>query len=503
MKRALLCLLLPASLGAGGLPLPPAPVRVVIPDPSAFEAALSGGYRDIFNGAPKPDDRALAAWRQSQVGSKLEDQWLRLSKDLPWTWDDIRALHPSAVGLSLLQVGHLEAVLVVDSPLAQLPTPLPSGTPETYNGVSYALVTKGAADSMKNPNRRMGLAWARTSGHLILATSERAMKLALDELQAGRGFEAPLSGLVSMDLDLDALRKDRYFKREFLFAAGPEQGHVKAALRAENGHLVEVRCGTGDARPDALVFDAAGAAAAGWEPDGGFWPAFRRGLLEPIPAPSDLPVPALVPLPSVGGGADDHYGVDFTRPMPKAGGAGFEEGDLAAWKTLLAQSPVPAWGYWIGKDGARRMAIPWPAAKDAAFVEACRASVERRAGRAVIVDAEGAKEIRVGPGLPALALKREGAVLWAASSAKELAHAPAPVAQAGLLRWANLDLDAVRAEAPRWEKAEGPAQPETVRPLSDRVLGLLGWMPRTHGLKVERKRDANGWTETVVFESGE
>jgi hypothetical protein len=62
-----------------------------------------------------------------------------------------------------------------------------------------------------------------------------------------------------------------------------------------------------------------------------------------------------------------------------------------------------------------------------------------------------------------------------------------------------VDLRALRAEGPRWEKAEGPAAPEETRPLSDRILGLLGWMPRTTSLAVERRRTATGWSETLVF----
>jgi hypothetical protein len=69
----------------------------------------------------------------------------------------------------------------------------------------------------------------------------------------------------------------------------------------------------------------------------------------------------------------------------------------------------------------------------------------------------------------------------------------------GLIRWAKVSLGAVRAESGRWAKAEGPPQPETIRPLSDRVLGLLGWMPNITGLEVERRKTSNGWTERVVF----
>lgn len=503
MKRSLLlsaCVGIVASAATPSLPLPPAPVRVIISDPSAFDAALGSGYRDFLTGASAEDDPVVAAWRKSQVGSKLEDQWSRLSRDLPWTWEQIRALQPTAVGIALLQVGHLEAVLVVDTPLAKLPVSLKAGTPRTYKGVTYAFVAKGAADDATNPDRRMGLAWARTGGHLILATSERALKLSLDELQSGAGFEAPMTGLIAMDLDLDALRKDRYFRREFLFAQGPEQGHVHAALRRENGNLVEVREGTGDARSGVFTFAAPGVAAAGWEPDGAtFWTAFRRGLLEPIPAPADLPVRALAPLPAAGSASNDAYTEDFTKPLVSVGGPGFELGDMAPWKALLAAHPVPSWGYWVGRNGVRRMALPWPSAQDDAFMEACRATAARRAGRAVLVKTGGAEEIQIGPALPALAFKREGGILWIAPSAADLKDAPEPRADQNLLRWAEVDLAAVRAEAPRWAKVEGPAQPEQVRPLSDRVLGMLGWMPETTSIRVERRRTPSGWTERVVF----
>ena len=503
MKRALLLSATATLMGFAGapsLPLPPAPVRVIIPDPAAFDAELGSGYRAFLTGSAAEDDPVVSAWRKSQVGSKLEDQWTRLSKDLPWTWDQIAALHPTAVGLSLIQVGHLEAVLVVDTPLAQLPVPLKAGSLRTYSGISYTFVAKGAADEGANPDRRMGFAWARTGGHLILATSERALKLSLDELQAGRGFAAPMDGLLSMDLDLNALRKDRYFRREFLFAQGPEQGHVHAALREEGGHLVEVREGTNDPRPGVFTFDASGAAAAGWEPEGAtFWAAFRRGLLEPIPAPLDLPVHALAPLPAAGNSSADAYTEDFTKPLVTAGGPAFELGDLAPWKALLAAHPIPSWGYWVGRNGARRMALPWPSSEDRAFMEACRATAARRAGRAVLVESGGAEEIQVGPGLPALAFRRTGPILWIAGSAANLKAVPSPSLDKDLLRWAEVDLDAVRAEAPRWAKAEGPAQPEQVRPLSDRVLGLLGWMPETASIRVERRRTAGGWTERVVF----
>ncbi len=57
------------SLGAHaadtGLPLPPAPVRVVVPDVAAFDTALTGAYRRALLGQPEAGDPLVAAWRQS------------------------------------------------------------------------------------------------------------------------------------------------------------------------------------------------------------------------------------------------------------------------------------------------------------------------------------------------------------------------------------------------------------------------------------------------------
>ena len=69
------------------------------------------------------------------------------------------------------------------------------------------------------------------------------------------------------------------------------------------------------------------------------------------------------------------------------------------------------------------------------------------------------------------------------------------------MRWGRVDLRAVRGEAGRWARVEGPARPETVRPLSDQVLGLLGWMPSVRSIAVERRRTEDGWEERVVFET--
>jgi hypothetical protein len=305
-----------------------------------------------------------------------------------------------------------------------------------------------------------------------------------------------------MELDLDALRKDRYFKREFLFPEGPETGRLRTALAKSGDQMVETRRGVGDARPGVFTFQAPGAAAAGWEPGGdGFWMAFRRGLLEPLPLLQDRPATALAPLPEPGA-PGDRYAVDLTKPLAAPGGPQGEEGDLAPWKALLVKTPVTSWGFWLTPSGGRRLAFPWPEAQDDAFVEACRATAERRSGRATVVKEGASREIRVGPGLPALALRRTGPVLWAAATAQDLQDVPVPAADAALVRWARVDLTAVRAQKNRWQRAEGPARPEQVRPLSDQVLGLLGWIPGTKSIAVERRRTAGGWEEKVTFGAG-
>ncbi len=498
---------LAAALGGAEdvkLPLPAAPVRVVIPDAAAFDAALSGAYRNALSGQLAPGDPLVGAWRQTQVGSKLEDQWSKLSADLPWTWEEIKKLRPQAVAFALLEVGHLEAVLVIETPLATLPVTLPAGTDATHNGVTYQLVTQGAADESEDPERRMGFAWARLGGRLFLSTSERGLKLALDAAQADLGLADPLPGLISLDLDLDALRKDRYFRREFLFGDGPETGHVRAALRLENGSIVEVREGSGEPRGTVFTFEAPGAAASGWEPEGsGFWAAFRTGLLEAVARPADKPVPTVVPLPPAARAAvEDRYAMNFTRPLVAPGAPPWEEGDLALWRALLEKQPVATWGFWLGSDGVRRVVFPWPAARDQEILDLIRTTVVRRAGPTTVVRAGEAQEIQVGPGLPVIAVRRTGAFLWVAPTAAALAAAPLPVPSSDVIRWAKVDLGAVRAEAARWEKAEGPPRPEQIRPLSDRILGVLGWMPKTATLAIERRKTASGWTERLVFGAG-
>ena len=497
--RPLLLLLAGAlRLPAGTpLPLPDAPLRLVIPDAAAFDAELSGGFRDFLSGTPRDGEPVTAAWRHRQVGAKLENQWRMLGRDLPWTWVQIARLRPRSVGLALLQVAQLEAVLVVDTPLASLP-PMPRGAARTHQGAAYTLVARGAADNPEQ-DRRMGLAWARLGTRLILATSERSMRLAIEAAQAGRGPK-PWPGLATMELDLDALRRDRYFRREFPFAQGPETGLVRTALRREQGRLVEVRSGSPETRSGVYRFEAAGYAAAGWEDGPGFWTAFRRGLLEPVPVPEERPVPALGPLPDAVP-APGAYAVDFTQPRPRPGERPGEVADLGPWQALLARQPVANWGFSVAADGTRRIAFPWPETLDAEFLECCRATEARRAGRATVALVDGAREIRVGPGLPALALRRAGPLLWAGPSAEALKVLPDPRMDPTLVRWGRVELSAMRAEAARWAAMEGPARPEVVRPLSDQVLGLLGWMPSVRSIAVERRQTEDGWEERVVFET--
>jgi hypothetical protein len=482
------------------LPLPEAPVRVIVPDAAAFDAALTGAYRSALAGQASESDPLVAGWRQSQVGGKLETQWRKLSPELPWTWTQLRRLKPTALGLALLNVGNLEVVLVIETPLAAVPALLPEGTAKMHGSDSYHLVSRGAADDAPDPERRMGLAWARIGGRLLLATSERGLVLALDAAAAGALVGAPLPGIVSLDLDLDLLRGDRYFRREFAFGAPHEQGHVHAALRLEEGGLVEVREGSGETALSGVTFEAAGAGAAGWEPEGdGFFEALRAGLLEPLPLLDQTPVPTLLPLPAARAASDDRYLVNLEKPLTTRGAAPAEAGELAQWQELLSTQRVAGWGYRVGHDGSRRLVFAWPAARDNDLEALCRRTVERRAGGVTIATVGDAREIRVGPDLPALALRRTGDYVWIGPSARALADVPQPKPGGDLVRWGVVDLEAVRAEGGRWQKAEGPASPERVRPFSDRVLGLLGWMPKTRSFSVERRKTAQGWTERVVF----
>jgi hypothetical protein len=490
-----------ATAHAAGLPLPPAAVRVLIPDVAAFDAALTGSYRRALVGEPEEGDPVVTAWLRTPVGSKLEAQWGKLAGDLPWSFADIVKLKPRAVGVALLSAGSLEFVLVIDTPVA-VAVPLPAGTArKTPAGAVYTVVARGAGDDTRG-DRRLGLAWARDGSRWILATSESALVKALEESAAGRGFEPRLAGIASMELDLDALLEDRYFKREFLFGASGDKGQVAAALRLEQGRLVEVRQGTGESRGEALAFDTPGAVASAWEPEGGtLWPALRAALLEPRSDLGAKPVPPLRPLPAARASeAEDRYLVDLRKP-PAGPGAPWEEGDLALWRDLATRQAVGGWGYSVAANGTRLLVFDWPRTLMTELERACRATLERRAGRITVQSVGDARELQAGAGLPALALKRVGDQVWLGPSAAALADLPAVRRESDVVRWGRLDLAAVRAESARWGRAEGPAAPETVRPFSDRILGLLGWMPATTSLSVERRRTPGGWTERIEFAS--
>jgi len=501
---ALVCLTSPtvraADEPARGLPLPAAPVRLVIPDVPAFDAALGGGFRRALTGEMESEDPVLNAWRQTQVGAKLELQWEALSSDLPWTWNDILATRARSIGIALLSAASLEVVVVLDTPLVALPAPLSPGAPATHKGLPFALVTRGAGDGSTG-DRRAGFAWARASGRLILATSERAMRLALDEVAASRGMAPPLPGLASLDLDIDALSKDLYFSREFLFSTAGLKGHVRAALRLEAGRMVEVREGDSNENARAFAFDATSSAASGWEADTSrLWPSLREGLLETVPEPAERPVPprSQLPSPGVTAASSDHYLVDLTLPAVVEN-APWEKGDLGAWEALLAPDAGNGWGWAIGTDGSRLVVFGLPVAHQKAVDEAILSTLKRRAGRVSTERTGEITEYLVGPGLRVLATRRTGEFLWIATSRQALGAVEAPRPAAGVLRWAKLDTASIRQEAQFWARAEGPASPDRSRPFSDRLLGLLGWMPDTRSIGVERRKTATGWTERVVF----
>lgn len=516
MKKLVVCALflsavagvarVPAAQPAESLPLPEAPVLLLIADPGAFDQALTGGIRRALAGSTASGDPVATAWRQTRVGGKLESQWALFSKDLPLSWKEIASLKPSAVGLSLLSVADLEAVLAIRTPLAELPLKLPSGTSKTHRGIPYHLASRGAGDE-RTSGRRMGLATSRVKGILLIATSERSLLLALDRSLAGEGPTGFLPGLASMKLELPSLRKDPYFRHEFLFdegASGAETGTILTALRREGEGWVEVREGEsrtpGRAAPRWNVSDRA-IAAAGWEPDGArFWKALRRGFLEPVPLPSERPVAGRRPLPDPNAADLDRNLVDITRPVSETGGEP-GEGELPRWAGFLTRSPVEGWGWEIGKNGARRLVLKLPPGSDAAFAETVRATVTRRAGNAQEQDVSGTHELHVGPDLATFAWRRRGEWIWIGLREEDLAEVPEPHFETGVVRWGRLDLDSVRALKRSWAAAEGSYSPDRARPFSDRILGLLGWIPGTSTIGSERIQTGTHWTERVVFAS--
>jgi hypothetical protein len=111
----------------------------------------------------------------------------------------------------------------------------------------------------------------------------------------------------------------------------------------------------------------------------------------------------------------------------------------------------------------------------------------------------GIVEYLMGPGLPVLAFKRSGEFVWISTTAADLRGAPAIAWSSDITRFSKLNVAAVRDEARRWARIEGPRSSDTVRPLSDRVLGLLGWMPTVRALEVERRVTGGVFRERVVF----
>ena len=92
-----------------------------------------------------------------------------------------------------------------------------------------------------------------------------------------------------------------------------------------------------------------------------------------------------------------------------------------------------------------------------------------------------------------------GDFIWMAPSAADLRTAPAISWSTEVVRFSKLNLAAARDEGKRWARIEGPRSSENVRPLSDRVLGLLGWMPTVRTLEVERRVTGSGFKERIVF----
>ena len=504
MKTLALLLAFGTTLGVAAseplLPLPEAPVVLVASDPAALDRVLAGGLRDALSGRISAADPVMKGLRQTRVGGKLDEQWALFAADLPLTWSEITAMKPTALGLALLSAGDLEAVLAIRTPLAQLPVTLPAGEARSRGGVSYAVVSRGAGDQ-RTLDRRIGLAWARVDGTLLVATSERALLLALDRAAAKQGYSPFLPGLLSARLDLAALRSDRTFRREFLFAEGlegTESGILLCALREENGRLVEVREGEATRGPAAPRWGTDGRrlAAAGWETSGQRFPsALRRGLLEPVPSPATRPGLALKPLPDPNAAQGERYLVDLTKPIPVSG-----EGDAAElprWSAFLEALRIEGWGWEVGTDGSRRLLLKVPPAKEGEFVDLAKATLKRRAGAAT----PASSRLDVGPALPGLAWARRGDWLWLAASESHLAGVPAPAPDPNLVRWSHLDLDAVRSEKTPWNDAEGASFEGRVRPFSDRILGLLGWAPKTTSVTVERHQEGNRFRERVVFAS--
>ena len=492
-----------SAAGAASLPLPDAPVVLLVEDVPALEQALGGGFRKALTGKLPADDRVASGWRRTRVGGKLEEQWGLFAGDLGLDWTSISALKPTAVGLSILSAGNLEAVLAIATPLAEVPWKLPAGTRKDHRGIPYAVVSPGAGDD-RTAERRIGLAWARTGGVLLLATSERALLLALDRSLSGGTREPGLAGFATVRLDLEALRKDLYFRREFLFAegtAGPGQGVLNAALRLEGGELVEVREGATDETGGAASWGTEGRSlrAAGWEKDvSRLLSALRGALLEPVPSPAARPGSVRRDLPSVGTAGEDRYAVDYTRPGAAPGELP-SEAELPSWRELLAEAALTGFGWEISDRGAPRLVLGLPRALDERFAALVVETLSRRSGGATR-EADGS--VTVGPSLSAIATRRTGDWLWVGVSAAELLGVPEPASSPALSRWGRLSFTGLDTERRLWAEAEGTFSPDVSRPFSDRLLGLLGWAPSVVAVSSERRLAPGRFTERIRFERG-
>ena len=492
-----------------GLPLPKAMIRLSISDVPAFDRALGGGFRNALQGTLPAEDGVAAGFRQSQVGAKLIDQWERFDGDAGLSFRTIVDLQTTALALAVLNIGHMEMVLVLETPAAALPDLLEEGTSRIASGRTYHLIRTGAADEGADGETRMGLAWAKDKGLVVLTTSERAMKLALEAIARGERFTPTLTGLTSLELDMAALHSDLYFKRDFFFDtladSAETRGILKAALRLEANRLVEVREGTiaTSGSSKGATFEAPGALASGWINDGSrILAELRRGVLEPLPSPSMTPRLSVAPLPSAKSAtAEDRYAVNIESAVAPAGGSLAESAEIEQWTALLASQNVAGFGYVTTKARSRLIAIPWPKERDADFSGLIEATLTRRGARLSPVSAGGGevREYRFGPNLPALAFRRAGDFLWIGRSPAEVRTAPAIAWNDALARFSKLDLTAVRGEARRWQSVEGPRSSESARPFSDRVLGLLGWMPTIRTFEVERRVTGSTFTERVTF----
>jgi hypothetical protein len=152
------------------------------------------------------------------------------------------------------------------------------------------------------------------------------------------------------------------------------------------------------------------------------------------------------------------------------------------------------------KSRARLLVLPWPQEKDGELASLIEATLTRRGARLSPVSTVGdVREYSIGPDLKMLAYKRVSDFVWIAPSASELRVVPVVAWNAEIVRFSKLDLSAAREEGKRWGRIEGPRSPEHARPLADRVLGLLGWMPSVRSLEVERTVTGSAFKERVVF----